>query len=148
MVCGKSLQTSCSRNRGLPSSQHPTQNSNTSPLASGMESSGSPQKAVRVLAFMEALWPTTGPAKNLMEFACRAAVAPKSLLRADIAIATYTRGTGPISRGDSRVNCSAQTRHHSVARSEIALLDSLGRNASGAPLDCISSWLHLDEPKN
>ena len=67
------------------------------PLASGMESSGSPQKAVRVLAFMEALWPTTGPAKNLLEFACRAAVAPKSLPRANIEIATYHRGTGPIS---------------------------------------------------
>ena len=46
---------------------------------------------------MEALWPTTGPAKNLLEFACRAAVAPKSLPRANIEIATYHRGTGPIS---------------------------------------------------
>jgi glycosyltransferase involved in cell wall biosynthesis len=46
---------------------------------------------------MEALWPTTGPAKNLLEFACRAAVAPKSLPRANVTIATYHRGTGPIS---------------------------------------------------
>ena len=46
---------------------------------------------------MEALWPTTGPAKNLLEFACRAAAAPKSLPRANIEIATYHRGTGPIS---------------------------------------------------
>jgi glycosyltransferase involved in cell wall biosynthesis len=68
-----------------------------SPLASGIEGSGAPQKSVRVLAFMEALWPTTGPAKNLLEFACRAAVAPKSLPRANIEIATYHRGTGPIS---------------------------------------------------
>jgi glycosyltransferase involved in cell wall biosynthesis len=46
---------------------------------------------------MEALWPTTGPAKNLLEFAGRAAVAPGPLPRATIAIATYHRGNGPVS---------------------------------------------------
>jgi glycosyltransferase involved in cell wall biosynthesis len=46
---------------------------------------------------MEALWPTTGPAKNLLEFACRAAGAPESTPRASIAIVTYHRGSGPIS---------------------------------------------------
>jgi glycosyltransferase involved in cell wall biosynthesis len=42
---------------------------------------------------MEALWPTTGPAKNLLEFAARAASAPSALPRATIAIVTYHRGT-------------------------------------------------------
>lgn len=46
---------------------------------------------------MEALWPTTGPAKNLLEFARRAAVAPGPLPPASIAIATYHRGNGPVS---------------------------------------------------
>jgi glycosyltransferase involved in cell wall biosynthesis len=45
---------------------------------------------------MEALWPTTGPAKNLLEFAGRAAVAPGPLPRATIAVATYHRGTEPV----------------------------------------------------
>lgn len=45
---------------------------------------------------MEALWPTTGPAKNLLEFAGRAAVAPGPLPRATIAIATYHRGNDPV----------------------------------------------------
>jgi glycosyltransferase involved in cell wall biosynthesis len=89
--------TSYSRNLSLSSSQDFTQRSNTSPLAPGNDTSGISQKPVCVLAFMEALWPTTGPAKNLLEFACRAAVAPKSLSRVSIAIATYHRGSGPIS---------------------------------------------------
>jgi glycosyltransferase involved in cell wall biosynthesis len=45
---------------------------------------------------MEALWPTTGPAKNLLEFAGRAATAPGPLPRATIAIVTYHRGDDPI----------------------------------------------------
>jgi glycosyltransferase involved in cell wall biosynthesis len=56
----------------------------------------SSEKPVRVLAFMEALWPTTGPAKNLLEFAGRAAVAPGPLCRATISVATYHRGTEPV----------------------------------------------------
>jgi glycosyltransferase involved in cell wall biosynthesis len=54
-------------------------------------------RPVRVLAFIEALWPTTGPAKNLIEFACRAAGTPQSLVRANVTIATFHRGSGPIS---------------------------------------------------
>lgn len=61
---------------------------------SGIDSSS--EKPVRVLAFMEALWPTTGPAKNLLEFAGRAAVAPGPLPRATISIATYHRGNEPV----------------------------------------------------
>jgi glycosyltransferase involved in cell wall biosynthesis len=54
-------------------------------------------RPVRVLAFIEALWPTTGPAKNLIEFACRAAGTPQSLVRANVTIATFYRGRGPMS---------------------------------------------------
>ena len=50
---------------------------------------------VRVLAFIEASW-LTGPAKNLIEFARRAAQ-NGSLLRANIAIVTFVRGTEPAS---------------------------------------------------
>jgi glycosyltransferase involved in cell wall biosynthesis len=46
---------------------------------------------------MEALWPTTGPAKNLLEFAGRAAIASGPLPRVTIVIATYHRGSGPVS---------------------------------------------------
>jgi glycosyltransferase involved in cell wall biosynthesis len=46
---------------------------------------------------MEALWPTTGPAKNLLEFAGRVALASGPLPRVTIAIATYHRGSGPLS---------------------------------------------------
>jgi len=45
---------------------------------------------------MEALWPTTGPAKNLLEFAKRAAVAPGPLPRATITVATYHRRNSPV----------------------------------------------------
>jgi glycosyltransferase involved in cell wall biosynthesis len=45
---------------------------------------------------MEALWPTTGPAKNLLEFAGHAAEAPGPLPRATIAVATYHRGNEPL----------------------------------------------------
>lgn len=45
---------------------------------------------------MEALWPTTGPAKNLLEFAGRAALASGPLPRATIAVATYHRGNEPV----------------------------------------------------
>jgi glycosyltransferase involved in cell wall biosynthesis len=51
---------------------------------------------VRVLAFIEASW-LTGPAKNLIEFARRAAQNESSSLRANIAIATFVRGDGPVS---------------------------------------------------
>lgn len=78
----------------MSSSQDFTQKSNTSPFVSGIDSSS--EKPVRVLAFMEALWPTTGPAKNLLEFAGRAAVAPGPLPRATISIATYHRGNEPV----------------------------------------------------
>jgi glycosyltransferase involved in cell wall biosynthesis len=54
-------------------------------------------RPVRVLAFIEALWPTTGPAKSLIEFACRAAGTPQSLFRANVTIATFHRGRGAIS---------------------------------------------------
>jgi len=46
---------------------------------------------------MEALWPTTGPAKNLIDFACRAANPEKNGPRAIVTIATYHRGAGPAS---------------------------------------------------
>jgi glycosyltransferase involved in cell wall biosynthesis len=66
-------------------------------LLSEKDSSGSLMRPVRVLAFIEALSPTTGPAKNLIEFARRAAGAPQSLLGANITLATFHRGNGPIS---------------------------------------------------
>jgi glycosyltransferase involved in cell wall biosynthesis len=78
----------------LSSSQDFTQRSNTGSFVSGIDRSS--EKPVRVLAFMEALWPTTGPAKNLLEFAGRAAVAPGPLCRATISIATYHRGNEPV----------------------------------------------------
>lgn len=54
-------------------------------------------RPVRVVAFIEALWPTTGPAKNLIEFACCAADTEQSLVRANVTIATFHRGSGPVS---------------------------------------------------
>jgi hypothetical protein len=42
---------------------------------------------------MEARWPTTGPAKNLIDFACRAASHPNSEIRAIVTVATYHRGS-------------------------------------------------------
>jgi len=77
--------------------QHPTQKSNASPLEAGLKSSGSSQKTVRVLAFLEARWPTTGPAKNLLEFGRRAADNEGSELRANLAIAIFCRGKEPTS---------------------------------------------------
>lgn len=77
--------------------QHPTQKSNTAPPTAGTESSGSLQKTVRVLAFLEARWPTTGPAKNLLEFGRRAAGNKSSELSANISIATFCRGKEPAS---------------------------------------------------
>ena len=81
----------------MPSRPQPTQNSDTSLLLSETGSSGSLARPVRVLAFMEALRPTIGPAKNLIEFACRAGGTPHSFLSATITIATFHRGRGPIS---------------------------------------------------
>jgi len=42
---------------------------------------------------MESPWPTTGPAKNLIEFACRAKDGSRSLPPANVMIATFRRGT-------------------------------------------------------
>jgi glycosyltransferase involved in cell wall biosynthesis len=53
-------------------------------------------KVVRVLDFMETSW-VGGPAKNLLEFARRAANPRQSVLRANIAIATFHRGSSPAS---------------------------------------------------
>jgi glycosyltransferase involved in cell wall biosynthesis len=44
---------------------------------------------------MEARWPTTGPAKNLIDFACRAMAYSKPEMRAAITFATYHRGDEP-----------------------------------------------------
>ncbi len=53
---------------------------------------GTPRSGVvRVLAFMEALLPTTGPAKNLLEFARRVQCVPQNSLSAEIQIATFDR---------------------------------------------------------
>jgi len=52
-------------------------------------------RPVRPLVFMEALWPTTGPARNLIEFACRAINRSDSLLSAKVIVATFHRGTRP-----------------------------------------------------
>jgi glycosyltransferase involved in cell wall biosynthesis len=54
-------------------------------------------RPVRVLAFIEARLPTTGPAKNLIEFACRAAGTPQSSVRANVTIVTFHRGSEPTS---------------------------------------------------
>jgi glycosyltransferase involved in cell wall biosynthesis len=43
---------------------------------------------------MEARWPTTGPAKNLIEFGRRAAGKPNSELSANLIVATFHRGKG------------------------------------------------------
>jgi glycosyltransferase involved in cell wall biosynthesis len=44
---------------------------------------------------MEALWPTTGPAKNLIDFARRASDPSRNGPRAIVTVATYHRGGGP-----------------------------------------------------
>jgi glycosyltransferase involved in cell wall biosynthesis len=72
-------------------SQHPIQRVDISPLASGFEAAGSPQKTIRVLAFVESHRPTAGPARNLIEFGRRAASEGHSDFRAAIAIATFQR---------------------------------------------------------
>jgi glycosyltransferase involved in cell wall biosynthesis len=80
----------------LSISRYPNEKATGDPPLTGLANSDSPRKPLRVLAFMEALWPTTGPAKNLLEFAGRAAVAPGPLPRATIAVATYHRGNEPV----------------------------------------------------
>lgn len=55
------------------------------------------KRPTRVLAFVEARWPTTGPAKNLIDFACRAAEHPNAEMRAIVTVATYHRGSEPTS---------------------------------------------------
>ena len=55
------------------------------------------KRPTRVLAFMEARWPTTGPAKNLIDFARRAAGNPNTEMRAIVTVATYHRGGEPAS---------------------------------------------------
>lgn len=77
-------------------SRYPSEKTTGDAPLIGLASSDSPRKSVRVLAFMEALWPTTGPAKNLLEFAGRAALASGPLPRATIAVATYHRGNEPV----------------------------------------------------
>lgn len=79
--------------------QHQTQKSNTRLLTSGLENSSALHRTVRVLAFLEARWPTTGPAKNLLEFGRRAAGSKSSGLSANISIATFCRGKEPESNG-------------------------------------------------
>jgi len=64
--------------------------------------SGFETRTIRVLAFIEAPFPTTGPAKNLMEFARRAKCASPNLPRAEIAIATFDRQSS--SRDSSNEN--------------------------------------------
>jgi glycosyltransferase involved in cell wall biosynthesis len=49
-------------------------------------------RIVRVLAVMETPWPTGGPAKNVLEFARRAACAPHNSLQARVAVAVFHRG--------------------------------------------------------
>ena len=95
--CKMSSRKSSWRNLGLSSGSQPTQKSKTSPLLSEKDSSGSLARPVRVLAFMEALRPTIGPARNLIEFACRAAGTSQSLFRANIIIGAFHRGNGPLS---------------------------------------------------
>jgi glycosyltransferase involved in cell wall biosynthesis len=80
---------------GLFSGQQPTEKPNTPSPASDIPRAGSAQRPVRILAFIEALRPTTGPAKNLLEFAGRAAAPPGPLPSATIAVATYRRGNEP-----------------------------------------------------
>jgi glycosyltransferase involved in cell wall biosynthesis len=75
----------------LSNGLNPAEAANIGPIATRL--SRDSQKPVRVLAFVEALWPTIGPAKNLLEFAQRAARSSS----ANITIATFHRGRGPIS---------------------------------------------------
>jgi len=52
-----------------------------------------PARPIRVLALMEAL-SLTGPAKNLIEFACGARVPEDSLPPVEVGVVTYVRGPG------------------------------------------------------
>jgi glycosyltransferase involved in cell wall biosynthesis len=70
---------------------------NNSEAPSRVRESGRPdslKRPIRVLAFMEALSSTTGPAKNFIEFASRATGTPQSSVRADVVVATFHRGSG------------------------------------------------------
>src|SRR5262249_52546985 len=77
------------RNMRLSTEGEPGEVRAVSPLVRGEESSFS--TTIRILAFMEASC-VTGPAKNLIEFARRAAQIQPPLLRACITIATFQRG--------------------------------------------------------
>ena len=70
----------------------PCQTIDTRQNLAGRGSFGPLKRPLRVLAFMEAPWPTAGPAKNLIEFACRAAAKPDSELSVNIRIVTFHRG--------------------------------------------------------
>lgn len=63
-------------------------------MASPAVALGGPTRRVRVLALVEAKY-VTGPAKNLIEFACRARQS-NSPLSADVSILTFQRGRGPL----------------------------------------------------
>jgi len=51
---------------------------------------------------MEGRWPTTGPAKNLIELGRRAAGQTNSALNAKVAMATFRRGKEPPSNDLAR----------------------------------------------
>lgn len=77
---------------------------NGEPIASQVGGVSGPLQTIRVLDFLEATYPT-GPAKNLIEFACRAAQPNRTGLRANIAIATFHRGKG-LPSNDFTVACN------------------------------------------
>ena len=171
------LQTPFSRNLRLAIGEHPTQQSNTRSLASGIQTPCPSQKAVRVLAFLEARRSTTGPAKNLLEVSRRAVADKNGKLKANIAIATFTRGQDPTANEFTLACEKAGLEIHFLRerfRFDLAVVPAIRKlialcqpdiieshavkshfliRLSGIsrehPLGCISPWIHLwTDPRN
>jgi glycosyltransferase involved in cell wall biosynthesis len=91
---------------------------------------------------MEALWPTTGPAKNLIEFALRAANIRQSLPSAEVTIATFSRGSG-ITANDFVVACtSAGLKVHVIRERyafDFAVIPAIRKLVSSHKPDIIQS---------
>jgi hypothetical protein len=135
-------------------------------LDAPINSPGLSERTIRVLAFVEAST-LTGPAKNLIEFARRAAHSQRSL-PANIAIATFQRGDSraPLASNEFVLACQeAGLKVHVIrerfafdpktesglradSRREISFFDAIKCDAPEASLDSISSRIYLDKSKD
>jgi glycosyltransferase involved in cell wall biosynthesis len=92
--------------------------SNGEPVAGQLREPSEPVQTIRVLDFLETTY-LSGPAKNLIEFACRAAQPNRTGLSANIEIATFHRGDGSPSN-DFTVACNRKGLKVHIVRERFA----------------------------